>query len=215
MPVQLRESYARCNVLAGLYYRMARDFYSKFLVCESQYKNFVKSGDDEGRFHALYDIDQNGVGVIIFTALYLESSINDFAAIHLSDKYAREYLDKLDLKSKWMVSLRLIVDKELSTDKAGYNGLVRLVRNRNALVHAKSVEIKSMSEIESGNKENEKFVSHVHSAFKTIVYLSLELESLVGTRFNILRSCLSFGSDMADPNVQFVIDACKARFSTS
>jgi hypothetical protein len=194
---------------------MTRDYYSQFLLSESQYKNFVKSVDEEGMFYSLNELDKNGVGVIIFSALYLESSINDFASIHLSDKYVREYLDKLDLKSKWMVSLRLIVDKELSTDRAGYNGLINLVRSRNVLVHAKSVEMSGMSNIKSDDKVNKKFISHVHSAFKTIVYMSLELESLVGSRFNILRSCLSFGSDMADPNVQLVVDACKARFSSS
>lgn len=82
--------------------------------------------------------DQACIVGCIFTALYFEAFIYDYAASCLGDQYVRDYVDKLDFMSKWVVVPRLTVGKELERGSEGYATLKQLHKDRNSLVHLKS-----------------------------------------------------------------------------
>lgn len=82
--------------------------------------------------------DQSCIVACVFTALYFEAFIYDYAASCLGDKYVLEHLDKLDFISKWIVVPRLTVGKEIDKSKGAFAALKRLHKDRNSLVHLKS-----------------------------------------------------------------------------
>lgn len=91
-------------------------------------------------------IDQSCIIAVVFTAMYFEAFIYDYAASCLGDKYSKDHLDKLDFISKWLVIPKLITGKEISKSGQAYEALKRLHKERNSLVHLKSREMKFNSE---------------------------------------------------------------------
>ena len=82
--------------------------------------------------------DQCAISVVVFSAMYLEAFIYDYAAICLGDRYVRAHLDKLDLISKWLVVPRLTTGKQINKESQAFESLRLLNKNRNTLVHLKS-----------------------------------------------------------------------------
>ncbi len=74
----------------------------------------------------------------LFAAMCLESFIYEYAASNFSDTYAKKYLDKLDLVSKWVVIPRLVLGKEFPKDSQSFEHLKEIRSERNNLVHSKS-----------------------------------------------------------------------------
>ena len=85
--------------------------------------------------------DQSCIIAVVFTAMYFEAFIYDYAASCLGDNYSKEHLDKLDFIAKWMVIPRLVTGKEISKSGQAYQALKQLHRDRNSLVHLKSREM--------------------------------------------------------------------------
>lgn len=75
---------------------------------------------------------------IVFTTIAIEAHIYDYAARHLSDSFAKKYIDKLDLASKWVIIPKLITGKELPRGGEWYQLLKNLIRERNSIIHSKS-----------------------------------------------------------------------------
>ena len=90
---------------------------------------------------------------ILFGTMCLESFIYDYAAHSFSDTYAKNYLDKLDLKGKWVVIPKLVTGKDFPTDSRAFQNLQELVKERNSLVHHKSKPMPSDKEFERIFKE--------------------------------------------------------------
>ena len=82
--------------------------------------------------------ERAAVVAITFSGMALEAFFYDYAAAALTDSYVKSHLDKLDLKSKYLVYPKLVCGKQ--PDKGGtiYASLKRLVSLRNDLVHFKS-----------------------------------------------------------------------------
>ena len=76
--------------------------------------------------------------VVIFCALSLEAFINDYAINRTSKSYLKNYLDKLDLYSKWVVIPRLVTGSQLDTSGQPMEDLDWLIKQRNKLVHFKT-----------------------------------------------------------------------------
>ena len=90
--------------------------------------------------------DQSCIISVVFTAMYFEAFIYDYAASCLGDKYSKDHLDRLDFISKWLVIPKLVTGKEISKSSQTYELLKRLHKDRNSLVHLKSREMKFSNE---------------------------------------------------------------------
>ena len=82
--------------------------------------------------------EQAAVIGITFAAMCLEAFFYDYAATKLSDTFAEEHLDKLDLTSKLLIVPRLVCGKGIEKSSVVYEKVKRLSKDRNYLVHFKS-----------------------------------------------------------------------------
>lgn len=177
----VQDSWARVGALSWTYYEIAEQAYALFLT-EEENRLPLPSHDED----PMQVMDQKkrvrvaGVKTIVFSAMCIEAAAFDFAAVQLGDSYATQYLDKLDLVSKWVVVPKIVSGKSLKEGGPALNALRMLVRSRNALVHQKSLpfdpEGKYMAAVA---KASNAFPDNVHSAFKAVVLLSLELNELL------------------------------------
>ena len=82
--------------------------------------------------------EQDFIISICFSAMALEAFIYDYAARNLGDGYVSQYLDKLDLTSKWLVVPRLVTGSAIDPGCQAIYLLKDLVKTRNRLDHSKS-----------------------------------------------------------------------------
>ena len=98
--------------------------------------------------HYLSRDQKHRASAIIFGAMCLEAFIYDYAAHNFSDTYVKKYLDKLGLKAKWLIIPKLVTGKDFPTDSKAFQGLQKLIEERNKLVHYKSQPEPSDEEFE-------------------------------------------------------------------
>jgi hypothetical protein len=207
-----QESFARLGSLSWTYFEIAQAAYAAFLVDEAQ--TLPQPGPDDDP--TLW-IDQErrmtvvGIKTIVFAAMCVEAAAYDFSAIQFGDRYAAQYLDKLDLVSKWVVAPRLLSGKSLREHGPALNALRSLVRVRNRLVHSKSVAYgpETLAKTMRDNSQDP-FSADVHNAFKVLVLLALEMKELLG--FNC-PGLPMFGKDIVRlpelaTEVQHQVDRC-------
>ena len=117
--------------------------------------------------------------VVTFSAMCLESFIYDYAATFLTDSYVQNYIDKLDVISKWVIVPRLIAGKEISRDKQAFQLLKETIKVRNDFVHSKSKawnpsEFKKIAEKSSVLN----YVNQAERCILAIDKLAIELENI-------------------------------------
>ena len=113
--------------------------------------------------------------VIIFCALSLEAFINDYAINRTSKSYLKNYLDKLDLYSKWVVIPRLLTGSQLDTGAQPMQDLDWLITQRNKLVHFKTETVEEGKVTTKIRAYNEQVAQKALSTVKNIV---LELHKI-------------------------------------
>lgn len=97
-------------------------------------------------FDNLYMIRICSTIITTFSALCLESLINDYGIIKTSSTYFKNYLDKLDTASKWVVIPRIINGTSIPTDGKAFELIKDLYSRRNKLVHPKSTLVDNQGE---------------------------------------------------------------------
>lgn len=89
----------------------------------------------------LFGLRTFGNITIVFSALCLESIINDYCVFRKSSTYFKNYIDRLDTPSKWLLVPKLMTNKEISAESETYQLIKELFILRNNLVHPKSKEL--------------------------------------------------------------------------
>ncbi|MDA3877708.1 MAG: hypothetical protein PF483_11550 [Halothiobacillus sp.] len=188
---------SRFGGYGDFYFRVSEEQYSLLVELEEKHEleedEYKRSEIDDLCFEA-------GVKTILFAALCVESSINDYAAWQLGDKYFEKHLSNMDVISKWVVIPKLVCRKEIDKSASAYACLSDLIKSRNELVHNKSKHL-DISDPELPKKLDErttKFYDAAHNAYKTLLLLSLEFDQLVGPRYNPLRTLDKDLSPMLD-----------------
>ncbi|MBI3231256.1 MAG: hypothetical protein HYZ45_14165 [Burkholderiales bacterium] len=211
--MQQRKSWARIGGLSETYYRVAEEAYHGYLI---ETENLVPSSMPDDAPTTLMQQEKEilifGLKTVVFSAMCVEAAIFDFAAIHLGDSYSEQYLDKLDLVSKWLVIPRLACSTGLAERGAAINSLRTLVKFRNSLAHQKSkpLDLQKMA-IEDTNHKSDTFPNDVHTAYKTIVLLSLELNSATGEITCVLPPFEKhvISSHLIPDRVKKVVERCR------
>lgn len=212
---------ARINNFAEIYFGIAQDSFGDYLIHKksSDLNNNSPENYDRRRISETR-LDQSSLKTIVFAAMTCEAAIYDIAAIHLSDEYARDVLDRLDPVSKWRLAPRLICGKSLRDDGPAMNSLRTLFVARNELVHAKSRSGQGLGDPDrfekiaaAAERQAQKIRSAVVPAYQSVVLLSLELGRLFGTpsasipRFSVLSHSRAY--EEASEEVKEVILRCK------
>lgn len=120
-------------------------------------------------------IEKHGLITIIFCAFTIEAFINNYAIELMSKSYLDNYLDKLDLLSKWIIIPRLINGKQIDTGCQAIELLKKLISLRNKYVHYKTAK-KRVSEL----KWDEDWVTfeHAKSSVSAVRELLTELKEI-------------------------------------
>jgi hypothetical protein len=197
----VQNSWARSGTLTYVYAEMAEEAYEAYQV-EKNKRIPAPATDEfpEERLERDSRMTKLGIKSIVFTAMALEAGVFELAAINLGDETTKEYLDKLDVVSKWFLVPQLICGHSLAEKGPALNNLKTLVKARNLLVHCKSKPFpgyqadtssptgwseQSMKAVKAHflevEAESRQFESYVQASFPTLVMISLELEALIGT----------------------------------
>jgi hypothetical protein len=126
------------------------------------------------------DTSKYAAAVIVFAAFYLEGRFYRYGAKHLSASYYEKYLDKLDLKAKYVIIPQLVTGKKMDTSSETFYMLSETVEARNRLAHPKLIGNKKSKE-EDMNKEKGEFnalTKSAHLAYKTLEAISIEFDKL-------------------------------------
>lgn len=134
---------ARANFLAMHYVEIAA---KNYLQAENQLKGLQDHKPLSGEFAIGDEIFQHTVTCVVFSALAIESYINDYSCKIMGDSFFYENLQSLSVISKLQLCYRLITESELDKGtSACYALLKKLTKMRNDFVHNKSSECSGMS----------------------------------------------------------------------
>lgn len=114
--------------------------------------------------------------VIVFSALSLEAFINHYGITKLSKGYFENYLDRLDVFSKWIITPRVVTGKRLDPGSRALQDLAWLITARNRFVHYKSRVVK----IEDMKETDFLWHSDAERALATVSNVLLELQAIDG-----------------------------------
>ncbi len=93
-----------------------------------------------------------GTITVVFSALCLESLINDYCVFKKSATYLSKHVDKLDPVSKWKIFPELFTGKSLASSGKALQLLKELFSFRNSLVHPKSKIVEPVGDV--SNEKN-------------------------------------------------------------
>ncbi len=139
---------------------IAREHFASLLLIEKKFQN-SKNEPEKDSLEA--DMGKEAMIVILFSTTAIEAYIYDYAARHFSDTFVRNYIDRLDILSKWVLVPYLITKKELPRDGEWFSLLKEIVRRRNSLTHHKS------SGIPSNIHKARKYIENLHDESEEIV----------------------------------------------
>lgn len=123
--------------------------------------------------------DESGHIAIIFAAMCLETIINHYAFSRISKSYFDNYLDKLELKSKWIISPKLFSNAEFNRDSKAFELLKKVIKLRNKLVHYKPRIIEYSFELSDKIKrEEDEIIADVKDSIQAMIYVIKELNRI-------------------------------------
>ena len=137
--------YTRFGSNSPIFLRISRREWRNYQLCWEKISPYF--GDDwterikEDPYFVtkiLFKSKEHFMQSIVFSAMCLEAFIYDYAANNFTDTYAKKYLDKLDIASKWVIIPKMITGKDFPTDSQAFQDLQRLIKERNNIVHSKS-----------------------------------------------------------------------------
>jgi hypothetical protein len=170
------------------YARIARHAYTKLVEIERSLPEVVLSASDLEESARLLKANTAGKEemarqayvTVVFAAVALEGFINRRAISALSKTYFDKYLDRLDLVAKWAVIPRIAAGRTLiDQDGKAFQGLKKLVADRNRLVHPKIRHIASVEDIRQFATTYEPWTD-ARNAVATLDSVALELGAGMG-----------------------------------
>ena len=121
----------------------------------------------------------------------LEAFIFDYGATYLSKKFVTDHIDKMETPSKFIIVSKLVTGKSFPTDSQAYEGLRKLVKDRNRLVHYKAKKPKS-ERLESQKEMYEFLKVSLSNAFETVLAVAKEIDDLHGKKTHYHSSFMYF-----------------------
>ena len=126
---------------------------------------------------ALYDcavssiMHQYTIQIVVFSALSIEAFLNDYLLRYLGENYFN-LIDSYDIKSKLLIGVKMITDKNFPKDGSAYSYLSRLITLRNKLVHCKSIRYelgRSLDNLKKYNVFKDSDIEHSIKVYDLIV----------------------------------------------
>ena len=168
-----------------IYFGIATRSFSqlKTLIHERDSHEFTKN-DVDFMLENYTAIQDSAIVTVVFSLMTIESFINNYAIKHFSRSYFDKYLDKLDIKSKWIIYPRLITGKQINTHSQAFELLGDLITLRNRLVHDKpSVKRLTIKNFEDFNRATELDAKNAVNAVRMLVTELAKVDPNIGIDF--------------------------------
>lgn len=189
----------------AMYYKIARDHSTIYRALDSELKKLETDGVTEDELDHVHrrieqcyeERERAAVICVTFAGMSLEAFFYDYGASALGDEFVEEHLDKLDLKTKFIVYPRLICGKSPAKGEHAYSSLSTLVRLRNDLVHFKSRPFKLAEPHKASQfhtQLNERLKTGVNNAVECVTLVMEELDRLQPGQFFRQRMEWSVGA---------------------
>jgi len=108
-------------------------------------------------------VHKEAIITVVFSTMTLEAFINEYGILASSRSFFQNYLENLNLISKFIVLPKINNKPELETDKQEFQDLKWLINLRNDLTHFKMKE-KSVQKIDMTTPINQKdFITEEHA----------------------------------------------------
>lgn len=127
----------RMNCFAGTYCEIAMESYYEAFICYDDISENDFSGE---KIEELLKMEKAVVKTIVFSAMCIESFLNDYGASCLGDSEFYGNFDKLNPLGKFQLISKFILKKDIEKDKSCYSLFKDLFHLRNEFVHNKSKE---------------------------------------------------------------------------
>lgn len=190
-----RRKNERAMVKSLLYLQICKEHYDRYVESCKRFSKAEKAEEALNKsgcitiglaraFHMddVQTMEKSHVIVVVFATMCLEAFIYDYAASNFSDTFVKNYIDKLDLKSKWIIVPQLVTRKAFDTNSKAYALLTKLVKYRNKLVHTKSKPMpnlgKDIEKRDAIHHTREDMLTIVENACSTIEECICELEKI-------------------------------------
>lgn len=126
----------RDNYLAPIYHEMAMESY--YLATTELQKIVNADYLISETTDAFANMHKHIISTIVFSAMTVESFLNNYAAACLGDDVFYENFDKLSSIGKFQLIVRFVLKTDIDKSKAHYSLLKKLFHNRDKLIHSKS-----------------------------------------------------------------------------
>ena len=126
---------ARVNMLASMYSEIAMESYFYASKC---YQVIRDNNYSRACVYDETEMDKHIVKTVVFSAMSIESFLNDYAAACLGDSEFYENFDKLSAIGKFQLIAKFILKCKVEKDRDYYFYLKTLFRLRDSYVHNKS-----------------------------------------------------------------------------
>ncbi len=163
------------------YRRIVLNNYDYYCKCKNNINTIngsISMGPDGDKFFnkLLIKKYEFATQIIIFSALSIEAFINDYLIRYLDINYFNS-LDKLEVKNKLVIGIRMVLNKDFPKDKKAYNYFSNLISLRNKLVHCKSFNFDFDNLIDNYLIEiDEKEIDHALQVYNLIIKELLVLQ---------------------------------------
>lgn len=130
----------RINALCGMYSEIAMESY----VCAKKYYDILQQNSYS--FFCVYEkieMYKNIAKTIVFSAMSIESFLNDYAAACLGDTEFYSNFDRLSAIGKFQLIAKFILKTKIEKSEKYYFYLKTLFSLRDSYVHNKSLEFKA------------------------------------------------------------------------
>lgn len=176
--------------ICALYAKIARIHATGYHEHDAEYKRGVDGHATEEEPGQLFELseksyearERSAVIAITFAGMALEAFFFDYAADALGDNFVEQHLDKLDLKSKFLIYPKLVCGKRPDKGGAAYESLSKLVAVRNELVHFKSKAFDIVPDLSKAadfhDELNSRLREGVNNATKCVRLVMAELDKL-------------------------------------
>ena len=129
-------SFSRIDGLYADYARIAMEHY--YVAKESLVSVKSEQYECENRIKSYRKLQRNVIISIVFSAMCVESFLNDYAAACLGDKEFYQSFDSLSPEKKFQLICTFILKHKIEKDKKYYCRLKDLIKARNNYIHNKS-----------------------------------------------------------------------------
>lgn len=143
----------RFGCMASLYMQNAIESF----IETKEIFHWIKTNKEEYPQYTEENLARKASVVIVFSAMAVESFLNDYAAAVLEDNNYYDCYDSLNICNKFQLIVQFILHKKFEKGNEPYGLLSKLVKNRNELVHNKSQDFSGILENPTNFQGEKKF----------------------------------------------------------